>query len=72
MKPDPNRVALLALLAVVAAIAAALGRLPKRRFLARLSLIADDWERASAGATAAEAARRFLRPALAFLREDEA
>ena len=71
LKPEPNTVALLALLAVVAAIAAALGRAPRRRIVNRLGAIAKDWERAGAGAALAEAARRFIRPALAYLREDE-
>ena len=72
LKPDQSTVVLLALLAVVAAIAAAIGRGPSRRFVAQLARIAEDWERPGAGAGLAEAARRFIRPALAFLREDRA
>ena len=72
LKPEPNAVVLLALLAVVAAISAALGQPARRRFVRQLRSIAEDWERPGAGAGLAEAARRFIRPALAFLREDEA
>ena len=72
LKPDQSTVMLLALLAVVAAITAAIGRGPSHRCGAQRARIAEDWDQPDAGAGLAEAARRFIRPALAFLREDEA
>lgn len=59
----------LALLAVVMAMSEALSRTKRRRLVARLELIAADWERHAADLPAgAIAAARFLRPTLELLR----
>ncbi len=71
LKPDLSAVLAVTLFAVLAAIAAALGKRYRERFITELALIADAWDRPSKAATRRDAVHRFLRPALAFLREGD-
>ncbi len=71
-KSDRTTVVLLALMAVVAALVSALGRDESRLFVTKLSRIARDWEQQGEGTIFADAARWFIRPALAFIRKEEA